>query len=193
MATGPVGWGWHDLRGNWGWLLVLGILLVILGMVALSVPFLTTVVVVLFYGWMLLISSVFHLIAVFFVRRWAGVFLQLLAAFLSFFVGLFMVVRPGVSILLLTEVIALLLIVGGLFRAITSLFLQYPNWGWAVLSGLVALLLGIMVWRGWPPDAAWFIGMCVAINFIFEGWTLITIALALRPTGVSQAPPGPII
>ncbi len=50
-----------------------------------------------------------------------------------------------------------------------------------MLSGLIAFVLGVAVWRQWPWDSYWFFGLCIAIDFMIQGWTLVMLSLALRP------------
>src|SRR5579864_9421726 len=52
----------EKLRHRWGWFLVLGILLVILGMVAFIVVPVATLATVLILGWVLVISGVIEFI-----------------------------------------------------------------------------------------------------------------------------------
>ena len=54
------------------------------------------------------------------------------------------------------------------------------GWGWQVLSGLVALLLGLFITAGWPASSIWVIGTFIGIDLIFGGWSFIMIALAAR-------------
>ena len=183
MATGPTFSGHDHLRPSWVVFLVVGILLIVLGVISLNLQFFTTLLVILIYGWSLLIAAVLHVVALFYSRRWEGLFLHLIAAVLALIVGLFMVTHPEKTAVGLTLAVAILLIAGGLFRAITSLFLQFPNWGWSVLSGLIALLLGTAVWRQWPYDGLVFFGICVGVDFIVQGWSLVMFALVLRKPG----------
>src|SRR6266478_3934188 len=83
--------GLHELRRNWGWFLVLGIALIILGMVALSASMIATIASIFFFGWLLLIDGVFQAMLAFWARQWSGFFLHLLAGVLSVIVGFLMI------------------------------------------------------------------------------------------------------
>jgi uncharacterized membrane protein HdeD (DUF308 family) len=168
------------MRRNWGWFLALGVLLIILGTIALGYAAVATVVWVLFFGWLLLIGGVMEVVSAFMARLWSGFFLQLLAGILEVVVGLLILVHPEAAAVGLTLLLAVFFIVGGVFHMVGALTLRFPNWGWSVLSGLVTLLLGILVWSKWPYDSLWFIGLCVAIYLIFHGWSWVILALAIR-------------
>jgi hypothetical protein len=58
--------------------------------------------------------------------------------------------------------------------------LQFPHHGWAALSGIVTVALGVFLWAQWPTSANWFIGLAVGINFIFAGIAWSATALKLE-------------
>ena len=49
-----------------------------------------------------------------------------------------------------------------------------------LLNGVISLALGIMIWRQWPESSLWVIGIFVGIDMLFNGWSLIMLALTLR-------------
>jgi uncharacterized membrane protein HdeD (DUF308 family) len=90
------------------------------------------------------------------------------------------VANPVATAETLTLLIALLLMFGGIFRIVAALAVQFPHWGWLVLHGAVNLLLGIAIWRQWPWSGLWVIGLFVGIDLIFNGWSLVMLALAAK-------------
>ncbi len=173
--------GVHELRRNWGWFLVLGIALIVLGMLALGVcTVLTTLLTVLFLGWLLLVEGVLHAVIAFWAREWSGFFLHFLAGLLSVIVGLLMLTRPERAALALTLLLAIFFLVSGVFWIISALMLRYPSWGWTLLSGAVNLLLGLVIWSALREDALQIIGILVGVNMLFNGWSYVAFALALR-------------
>ena len=80
----------------------------------------------------------------------------------------------------LTLVVALFLLISGLFRIVASLMLQFHDWGWVLLNGIVTLLLGLLIYKHWPADGLWVIGLFVGIDMIFNGWAWIMLSLGLR-------------
>jgi uncharacterized membrane protein HdeD (DUF308 family) len=172
--------GAEELKRGWGWFLALGIVLVILGVVALSWAVLTTLVSAVLFGWLLLVGGVLSVVHAFLRRRWGGFFLELFAGILYAVVGLMIVGNPAEGALALTLVIAVFLMVGGLFRIITAVTARFQHWVWVLLNGVISLLLGLMIWRQWPVSGLWVIGLFIGIDMIFYGWSLIMLALAVR-------------
>ncbi|HEV8060852.1 MAG TPA: HdeD family acid-resistance protein [Gemmataceae bacterium] len=180
MSTSPIFVGVHELRRNWGWFLVLGVLLILVGCIALSYTFLSTIGSVLFFGYLLLCTGVMEILGIFFVRRWSGSFLHLLMGVLDILIGLIIVAQPLRAALALTLFIAVFLVIGGIYRLFSAVTLQYPHWGFAAFSGLVSILLGAMIWAEWPSSALWFIGMCIGIDLVFRGASWVSLSLRLR-------------
>jgi uncharacterized membrane protein HdeD (DUF308 family) len=159
---------------------VLGIALIILGMLAISFSFVASLAVVFTFGILLLAGGFVQVASAVWARGWRGFFLHLLTGILYLIVGFFMLERPVTAVAALTLLVAASLLVGGLFRIIASLTVQFPNWGWVLLSGVISFLLGIAIWRQWPADAVWVIGLFLGIDMLFAGWSWVALGLTLR-------------
>lgn len=172
--------GLAQLRRNWGWFLALGIALSILGLFALSSYVVVSFLAILFFGWLLVISGVMEIVSAFFARQWSGFFLHILVGILDMVIGGYFVTHPVAALKDVTLVIAILFVVGGIYRIVSAVSARFPHWGLEVLSGLVTLILGTLLWAEWPVSALWFIGMCIGIDLIFRGAYWISFALRLK-------------
>jgi uncharacterized membrane protein HdeD (DUF308 family) len=76
--------------------------------------------------------------------------------------------------------LAVSFIVMGAFRTLAALMIRFPQWGWALLNGVITLLAGIVIYRQLPLDALWVIGLLVGLEMLFNGWTWIMLACAIR-------------
>ena len=172
--------GAGELKRSWGWFLALGIVLIVLGTIALGSALVMTIASVFFVGWLLIVGGVMEAVHAFWRKRWAGFFLDLLTGILYFVVGWMMVTNPKESALLLTLIIAMFLVFEGVFRIVAALTARYPHWGWVLFNGVISLLLGIMIWRQWPYSGLWVIGLFVGIEMLLNGWSLVMLSLS-RP------------
>jgi uncharacterized membrane protein HdeD (DUF308 family) len=172
--------GHDELRRSWGWFLVLGIVLIVLGVVAMGSVFVMTIASVFFFGWILIVGGVMEVVHAFWHKRWGGFFLDLLTGILYVVAGWMMVTNPQESAILLTLLIAMFLVFQGVFRIVAALAARYPHRGWVLLDGIVSLLLGILIWRRWPVSALWVIGLFVGIEMLLNGWSLVMLSLAGR-------------
>jgi uncharacterized membrane protein HdeD (DUF308 family) len=172
--------GSEELRRYWGWYLALGIVLIVLGTIAIGSTFIMTIASVFFFGWLLIIGGVMEVIHAFWHKRWAGFFLDLLTGILYVVAGWMMVTNPAESALLLTLIIAMFLVFEGVFRIVAALAARYPHWGWVMFNGIISLILGIMIWRQWPYSGLWVIGLFVGIEMLLNGWSLVMLSLTGR-------------
>jgi uncharacterized membrane protein HdeD (DUF308 family) len=168
------------LRGLWWLFLILGLVSVIVGFVAISSAFVATMASVFVFGILLLVAGVAEVIHAFLVRNLKGFALHLLAAALYLFTGFFMLEDPIRAATVLTLLFAAGFLVGGILRIITSLAVQFHGWPWVLLNGVVDLILGIMIFSGWPATSLWVIGLFVGIDLLFHGWSWVIMALTVR-------------
>ncbi len=56
----------------------------------------------------------------------------------------------------------------------------FPRWVWVLLSGAVAIVLGVLILARWPSDAVWAIGLLVGIDLLLSGWSLLMLGFAVR-------------
>jgi uncharacterized membrane protein HdeD (DUF308 family) len=168
------------MRRNWGWLLVYGIALILLGGFALSSSLIATLATMIVFGWLLVAGGVLEIIAAFGCRAWGGFFLMLLAGVLALVAGFFALNHPADAAVGYTLLLAVAFCIGGLTRMLMSFATRFHGWIWVFLNGAITLALGIMIWRQWPVSGLWVVGLFVGIDFIFRGWSYVMTALMIR-------------
>jgi uncharacterized membrane protein HdeD (DUF308 family) len=177
----------EHLRSHWWWFLLLGILLVTCGTVAVIYPVLSSWAVVDVLAALFLIAGVATMVSSFWAGKWSGLLVHLLVGILYIAIGFVITEKPFATIAVLTIFIAVSFIVSGSFRALAALLIRFPQWGWALLNGLVSMLLGIIIFRHLPGAALWVIGLLVGLEMLLNGWTWIMMALAIRALPVEPA------
>lgn len=187
MASGPPNVvtelhlvGLEMVGKRWGWLIGLGIFLVVLGMTAISASVFATLATMVFVGCLMLVGGILQTIHAIAMRSWSGFYIDLMAGVLYAVVGFVIVAHPGSTAVALTLMIAILLILGGIFRILIALAVGYQNRIWLILHGVVNLLLGFAIWHDWPLSGLWVIGLFIGIDMMFNGWSLIMLGLAAR-------------
>ena len=171
-----------DLQRNWGWLLALGLCSIGLGTYGLYMTFALTLASVLFFGFLILAAGTVQFFHAFTCQGWRSVSWHVLIALLYALAGGVIIMDPLLASSVLTLVLAGILIAVGLLRIIIALQLRpaAAGWYWPLFSGLVSILLGGMIIGQWPASGLWVIGLFVAIELIFNGWSYLFIALAAR-------------
>ena len=125
--------------------LAFGVGLLLLGVLAVVVvrSVTTTIVSMLFFGWLLALASGIEVVQAVMVGHWAGFFHHLVAAVLFGVTGFLLVTPPVLSAEVATMLMAVFFLVSGLFQFIGSIWVALPGWGWQAEDGIVAILLGI--------------------------------------------------
>ena len=144
----------QHLRAHWWWLLVLGILLVVCGTTAIAFPVVSTLAVVDVLAVILMVAGVATIMAAFWAGKWSGFLVHLLVGLIYVAASLVISKQPSVETLrLLTIFAAVLFMVTGAFRVLASFLVRFPQWGWALLNGLVTFLVGFVIYRQLPFGA----------------------------------------
>jgi uncharacterized membrane protein HdeD (DUF308 family) len=170
----------NKVHHQWGWYLAVGILLILLGTIAFTDVFAATLVSVLLFGWILIVAGFFQLIHAFRTRGWKGVILHIALGALYVVVGCLTIAKPLASALSLSLLLGAFFLAMGISRSIGALSMKFPSWGWTFFGGIVDLILGVLLLIHWPATALWVIGLFVAIELLFAGWTLIMFSIALH-------------
>jgi len=167
-----------------------GIVLVVLGVLALFAPAIASVAATVLFGWVLLLSGVVGLITTFRARHAPGFGWSLLSAIVAIVAGALLLGWPLLGTFSLTAVLIAFLLAEGALSIMYAL--EHRNalsgrWGWMLASGIIDIVLGVLLFLGLPGTALWALGLLLGINLIFGGWALIFMALHARPTSAAPA------
>ena len=171
-----------SFKRSWGWLLGLGILFIVLGCIGLGMVVGLTLVSMLFFGILLIVGGFSQIVDVFRCKQWKGALWHALIAAFYIVGGGVVLYDPFLASTIITAILATVLIVIGLTRFIMAVMLRdEKGWGWLLVAGITAIVLGIMILLQWPISGLWVIGLFIAIEMIVNGGTYIFIALSARP------------
>ena len=181
----------NSLHMHWRLFLTEGIILFVLGVLAIVVPPIATIAVEILIGWVLLVSGIVGLIATFRARSAPGFGWSLVSAVLGIVAGIVLLGWPLSGALSLTMILTVFLVLEG----VVSIMYAFEHkrelsgrWGVMLFSGLIDLILAGIIFVGLPGTATWAIGLLVGINLVFGGSALIAMALHARniaPAGTS--------
>ncbi len=171
------------IHKHWVLFLIEGIILVVLGILAILVPWLATITFTILIGWLFLISGGVGLVTTLWMRQAPGFWWSLLSAILGIAAGLVLLVWPIIGALSLTYLLIAFFVVEGVASIMYAI--EHRNqltgrWGWMLTSGIIDLILAGIILAGLPGTAAWALGLLVGINLLFGGTAMIGMALAAR-------------
>jgi uncharacterized membrane protein HdeD (DUF308 family) len=171
----------ESVRKN-AWLFIIqGVLMTVVGIAAIAYPLMTSVAVVVFLGWMLIVVGVVQGISLITAREAPHFWLQLVSVALGCIIGAMMVSRPEAGLLALTLLIIVFFMVEGISKIVLALTVRpLSNWGWVLASGLLGVVLSFYLWASMPLTATWLLGLLLGINLITEGVSLVVLAWRAR-------------
>ena len=188
-----------NLTLNWKWMLALGILMAVLGVVGLFMTYALTIVGVVWFGVLALIAGVAQLVDSFKYKGWKSFGAHILLALLYIAAGIVLMVLPVQSAWWLTLMIGAMFIVTGVLRVMMAF--QVRGGGaaviWLGLTGVISVILGVMIFglvdfpsaeqlaspenaTAWFREWGWIIGLFIAFEFLTQGLALIGVSLAAK-------------
>lgn len=171
----------EGIRSHWVLFLFQGLVMVILGIVAVAAPMVATLAVEDFAGWLFVIGGIVGLAGMLarpMPRFWWG----LITALLAIAIGVYLIGRPLAGVLSLTLAVGTYFAAQGMMQIVTAIGHRSTlnSWIWLLVSGVVNLFLAVIILTGLPGTAAWTLGLLLGINLIMWGVSLVTTALACR-------------
>jgi len=164
-----------------GWYIVAAVLFIVLGLFAIIEPAVAGLGVTLLVGWLLLFGAVAHLIGAFKGGGAKHVVFQVLIGIAYLIGGLYCLAHPLLAIGTLTLLLAAVIFAGGVLEVILYFRLKGEKTsGWVLFNGVIAILLGGMIWFHWPSSSIWAIGILVGVNLLMTGMTRLMFGLAAR-------------
>jgi uncharacterized membrane protein HdeD (DUF308 family) len=166
---------------RWGWFVALGIVQIVVGMLCWVDVTAASFAGVFIIGALLVAGGIFQMVHAFAVRGWSGFLLYLILGALYIIGGFVLMAEPLRGSLIITLVIAVLLVVSGVTRLIVAATHRHMKGLWLViLSGVVSIVVGIVLYESLPWSSLWVLGTLIAIELIFFGIAWIQFGFALK-------------
>lgn len=182
MAEAGIQVSWlEEAKKNAGWITFFGVAQIVLGVLAVGSPLVAGIALAVMAGAFVTAGGIIRILAAFKAGTWGAGILGFLVGILALLGGLLIISNPFFGLASLALMLAVYFVVEG-FATIALAFKVKPvaGWGWTLLSGVITLFLGAMIWSQWPLSGVWAVGTLVGIHLIFDGWAEIAVASAIR-------------
>jgi uncharacterized membrane protein HdeD (DUF308 family) len=177
MTTSPVGL----VKRATGWAIGVSVLLIVLGIIAITLPLVAAVAVSTIVGWLLVFGGATHLVAAFHARGAGAVLWELLVGLVYLTGGGYMVFHPLLGVATLTLFLAGVFLAEGVLEVISFFGIRgQKGAGWMLMDGLITIFLAALIWMHWPSSSLWAIGTIVGISLLMSGVKWLMISLASR-------------
>ncbi|HTR14056.1 MAG TPA: HdeD family acid-resistance protein, partial [Roseiarcus sp.] len=139
------------LRAKWGWIVALGVVYLIAGVIALGSIVTATVASAWVVGIMMIVAGVAEVINAFQIKTWGRFIFWLLLGVLYIVAGFIAFENPLLTAIWVTLILGAALVASGIVRVFLGFNMKAGSpWIWVVISGLITLLLGVVILAHWP-------------------------------------------
>ena len=158
-----------------GWSIFWGILLIVIGILALLMPEIAALATALTLAWLLVFAGIIEIVHAFQTRRRRGFGWKLVAGIVTLVLGLIILLFPVAGIATLALWIGAFLFAGGIIRLILAFRLRpVKGWVWVLIDGILSIIIGGLIAWGWPASSIPFIGLLAGFWLLFSGiWRIM--------------------
>lgn len=155
---------------------VAGVIIAILGLLAVVFPLITGISVSILLGAVLVVVALVHAANAFSAGTLGNVLGQAVLAVLYGFAGIAFIANPVVGLATLTLLAIAFFLADGLVEIAWGLRSRgQPGTTWLLASGGISLLLAGFLWLGFPSSAGWAIGVLLGVNLLVTGVSMILV------------------
>jgi uncharacterized membrane protein HdeD (DUF308 family) len=174
----------NEANSGRGCLMGLGVLCVLAGLVAMGSPFLTGALVTTIIGVSLILGGILELMMASGVGGWKAGPSAFLGGALAILAGGILIAHPVLGAAVVGMFLIAFFLLDGVSRSVLAVQLKpMPGWGWQLFSGIISILLGILLWQGWPLSGMWAIGILIGIRLLFAGFGMLFLVGASAAVG----------
>lgn len=164
-----------------GWTAGFGVLLIVLGLLALMAPLITGVAIAVIFGWLLILGGIAHIVLSWHLRPTGAFVWELLIGLAYIIMGVFLLAHPLAGLVALTAFIGAYLLIKGIFELVMWFRVRHVRGsGMVLFDAVVSLLLAGMIWLHLPYAATWVIGTLVGFGILFSGISRLVLGMQAR-------------
>lgn len=155
--------------------------MIVVGLLALSLPVASSIGIARLLGWLIVFDAAFQLIHSFRSRGVGHVVWKVVVAVIFLIVGIYFLMHPFLAVAAVTLALAVFFLAEGAVDVFSYFATRDTGAsGWILVNGIVSIILAAMIWRHWPTNSLWVVGVLVGIGLLMTGLSRLMIALAVR-------------
>ena len=162
-------------------LMLTGIILIVLGIIAITSPAFAGQAFVMVIGAVLLVTGLVQFIGGLRQKSWHAKLMPMVLGVITTICGIAMLGHPLFGMTIFTLILAVFFFVEGFWKIVAS-FSFRPAKGWLAMlaSGLLAVVLGLIIWWQWPLSSLWAIGILVGVDLAVTGVSMVVLSITVR-------------
>lgn len=169
------------MKAKAGWMIALGLAMMVLGAAAALMPHIATLGVVALVAYILIIGGVATLLKALGGSTQGSRLAELLMGVLYLACGILLLMQPAEGVLTLTIILAVYFLLDGLLRAFLAFRPESEGHRlWPLIGGICSVVLGVIIIAGYPFDSTWVLGLLVGINLFFAGFGMMSVGIKFK-------------
>ena len=177
-----------DVKRASGWSIALGVLIVLLGILAMMAPLASGVVVVSILAWTAMIGGIAQIVYAFQTHSGGRTVLEVVLGAVYLAAGIYLMSNPIAGLLSLTLLLGCLLLGYGVVAVVLAFQMRpLQGWGWVLFDALVTVVLGLMIIAHWPSNSVWIAGTLFGLSIFFSGITRLMVSWGVRNVAAAAA------
>lgn len=162
-------------RPSHGWQISCGVLLIVLGFLAVLMPAVAALATAIVFAWLLILSGGFEVAHAIQTRAERGFGWKLTSGLLTLVLGIALLVMPVAGVASLALLVGGVLVLSGVARLMLAWRMRPSRgWGWVMFDGLLSVALAVLIVVGWPGSSLAIIGLLTGFTLISSGvWRLV--------------------
>jgi len=170
-----------DLARNWRWVLGLGLVLLLGGLIGVAAPYFAAKAVVKAIGLLLLLGGTAYVASALQMRGVRAIAPMALTGVLMVVCGGLFVFQTEAGVKTITLILAIFFLVQGVLKVVGAIAVRPdPVWTWLLIDGAITSLLGGMVLGGWPSESIHIVGLLVGISLLLSAVSVLSVAFLLK-------------
>lgn len=158
----------------------LGIMLIALGVAAVLAPVVAGSALVIVIGFILLIAGIVPIVRELKAEASKEKTVGLILGIITAFTGIAVIGHPLFGLAFLTVLLIGYFVAEGISKIVISFrYKTATGWKWLMVSGVLSLTLGLLIWKQWPVSGMRAVGVLVGVNLLGTGLALVTLASTL--------------
>ena len=170
-----------EIKSGSGWMIAYGVILLILGVLAIGSPFIVGISTAILVGSFALVAGILQCVHAFKCSSFGWGLWTFVLGLLTVVAGGLMIAHPLMGLTFLTLMLVVYFLAEGIFEILHAFQVRpVQGWGFMLFNGIVSVLLSYLIWRQWPVSGAWAVGLLVGMKILFTGWATIGIGIGAR-------------
>jgi uncharacterized membrane protein HdeD (DUF308 family) len=157
----------------------MGWLCIVFGILAIAMPWVAGQSILMMVGILVMAAGIMRMIWAFQAGSLGKGILVFLIGVLTLLAGIAVIAHPLMSSAVLSIMLAVYFLADG-FSELTAAFSVKEGKGWLLFDAVVTIILGIMIFTGFPLAGTVAIGVLLGIKLLFVGITMLTVRSAVK-------------